>query len=194
MRDTIVILEEISLPYPRYPNCDRCMPHKSLDVRHLTTALCRQGMEKKWYSLTEEEAREGAEKSPTVYGVPLSQVTSFKYLGRVLAAEYDYWSALVRNLRRARQKWAWITRVMSREGADAQTLEQIYLAVVQLVLLYRSDTLVLTPCMQSVIGGFHHRMTCRLTGKQQWKGRDRCCVYPPLEDAMSEAGLQEMET
>ena len=59
------------------------------------------------------------------------QVTSFKYLGRVLTAEENDWPAVVRNLRRARQKWARMTRVLSREGADDMKLEHIYLAVAQ---------------------------------------------------------------
>ena len=41
------------------------------------------------------------------------------------------WTAVVRNLRRARQKWTWPTQVLRREGADYQTLGHIYLSVVQ---------------------------------------------------------------
>ena len=48
--------------------------------------------------------------------------------------------------------------------------------------------------MKRVLGGFHHRVACRLTGRQPWKGRDGGWVYPPTEDAMAEAGLQELET
>ena len=66
-------------------------------------------MDKKWRSLEEEEAREGEERALTSYGVPLYQVTSFKYLGRGFAAEEDYWPAVVRNLRHSRQKWERLT-------------------------------------------------------------------------------------
>ena len=75
-------------------------------------------------------------RSLTAYEVPLSQVTSFKYLGRVLASEDNLWPAVVHNLRPARYKCERLTQVLIREGADAQTLGQTYLAVVQLVLLY----------------------------------------------------------
>ena len=63
----------------------------------------------------------------SAYGVPLSQVTSFKYLERVLSAEDDDWLAVVRNLWRARQKWVGLTQLLIREGADARTLGNIYL-------------------------------------------------------------------
>ena len=48
--------------------------------------------------------------------------------------------------------------------------------------------------MQRVLGSFHHRVAHRLTGRKTQKGRDGVWFYPPLEDAMAEAGLQEVET
>ena len=87
-----------------------------------------------------------------------------------------------------------LTRILSREGADARTSGQIYLAVVQLVQLYGSETWVMTPYIGRVLGGFHHRLAHRLTGRQPWRGRDGVWIYPPLEDAMAEAGLQEVDT
>ena len=79
---------------------------------------------------------------------------------------------MVLNIRHDRQKWAWLTRILIREGADDQTPGHIYLAVVQLVLLYMSDTWVLTPHMKRVLGKFHQRVARRLTGRQPWKGWD----------------------
>ena len=130
-------------------------------------------MERKWNRLAEEEDREVTERALTSYVAPLSHVTSSKYLGRVLAAEDDNWPAVVRNLWRTRQKWARLTQVLIREGEDAQTPGQIYLEMVQLVLLYVSETWVLTPCMQRVLGGFHHRVACMLTVRKTQKVRDR---------------------
>ena len=63
-----------------------------------------------------------------------------------------------------------------------------------MVLLYWSETWVLMPHMNRVLGGLHYRVSRRLTW---WKSREeqgRGWVYPPLEDAMPEAGLQEVET
>ena len=84
---------------------------------------------------------------------------------QVLAEEENDWPAGVRNLRSARQKWARLNRILSREGEDERTLRHIYLAVVQLVLLYRSETWVLKPRMQRVLVSFHHRVARRLTGR-----------------------------
>ena len=109
-------------------------------------------------------------------------------------ADDNDWPAVVRNLQKSRRKWVRLTRILSREGADARTSGQIYLAVVQLVQLYGSETWVMTPYIGRVLGVFHHRLAHRLTGRQPWRGRDGVWIYPPLEDAMAEAGLQEVDT
>ena len=101
------------------------LSHKALNSRHMMTAFCRQGAERKRRHLAKEEARVGAETVFTSYGVPLAQVNSFKYIGWIIMAVDDDWPELVRDLQKARCKWAWLTRVMGREGVDAQTLGQI---------------------------------------------------------------------
>ena len=52
----------------------------------------------------------------------------------------------------------------------------------------------MTICIGRVLGGFHNMVDQRLIGRQHWIGRDGTWIYPPLEDAMAEAGLQEVET
>ena len=59
-------------------------------------------MERNWCCLLEEKAPAGTERLLNAYEVPVSQVTSFKYLGRVLMTEDNYWLSVVCNLRRAR--------------------------------------------------------------------------------------------
>ena len=46
--------------------------------------------------------------------------------------------------------------------------------------------------MQRVMGRFHHRVDRILTGRKLRKLQDRVWCPPPLEDAMVEAGLQEV--
>ena len=77
--------------------------------------------------------------------------------------------------------------VLIREGADARTSGRIYVVVVQAVVIYRSETWVMTPCIGRVLGRFHRRVARRLTGRQPRRGRYSVWVYPPLEYAMVEA-------
>ena len=61
--------------------------HKDLNGRHMTTDFCRRGAERKWRRLAEEEARTEANMAITAYGIPLTLVTPFKYLGRIITAK-----------------------------------------------------------------------------------------------------------
>ena len=114
--------------------------HKVLNGQHLTTDFFQQRAERKRRLLVEKESRAGTEAGITAYGIPLAPVTSFKYLGIILLDADDNWPEMVSNLQRACRKWVRLTRVLSREGVDAWTSGQIYLAVVQSVMLYRSET------------------------------------------------------
>ena len=52
----------------------------------------------------------------------------------------------------------------------------------------------MTACIGRVFSGFFHRVSHRRMGRQHWRGRDSGWVYPPLEDAIAEAGLLEVDT
>ena len=96
--DIIVILGEGNRPYPRCPHCDMFVSLKDLNGRHLTTALCRWGVDRKRDRLSEEEAQAGAKADFIAYGTPLALLTSFRYLERVLLADEDNCPAVVCNL------------------------------------------------------------------------------------------------
>ena len=61
-------------------------------------------------------------------------------------------------------------------------------------MLYGSETWFMTSHPGRVLGGFHHRVARRLAGRKNMIGRDGVWVYPPLEGAMAESVLQEVET
>ena len=59
-----------------------------------------------------------------------------------------------------------------------------YIVVVQAVLLYGSETWILNPHIERMIGGFHHRVVCRLAGRMPQRNLYRTWTYPYLEEAM----------
>ena len=52
------------------------------------------------------------------YGNSLINVTTFKYLGRVMKAGDYEWPAVVSNLQRASKIWRRLSQILIREGAD----------------------------------------------------------------------------
>ena len=74
--------------------------------------------------------RESVERSFQGYGRPLDMVTLFKYLGRVLTAADDNWTALVGDLWKARNSWARLARILGREDPSIWISRMLFKAVV----------------------------------------------------------------
>ena len=66
------------------------------------------------------------------------------------------------------------------------------MAVVQAVLLYKSETWVMTPRIVRDLGIFYHRVARRLLGRKPRRVIDGIWRYPPLAEAMVEAGLLDV--
>ena len=161
--DTVVILEEGNLPHPRCARCDMLVPRMALNGRYPATAQCAIGAERKRRRLAEAETKESLERAFEAYGSPLENVTTFRYLGRVLKAGDGDWLAVVGNLGKARKSWGRLSRILSREGADLKVSGIFYKAVAHAVLLFGAETLVLTPRMEPALDSFQHRILQRIT-------------------------------
>ncbi len=68
----------------------------------------------------------------------------FKYLGRLLAQDDDNIQAIHAQMRKARDTWACVGQVLRAENVPPWIVEKFYKAVVQAVLLYGSETWVLS--------------------------------------------------
>ena len=74
-------------------------------------------------------------------------------------------------------------------GGGAWMSRLVYVSVVQAVLIYGLDTWVMSPHIGNTLGRFHHRLVCRLTGRNLRRRTDGTWVYPPLTEAMAETVL-----
>ena len=74
-------------------------------------------------------AAAAAERAFEAYGRIIPAVEEFRYLGRVLMATDDDWSAVARNLIRARKTWGRLASILGREGADPKVSRMFYIAV-----------------------------------------------------------------
>jgi hypothetical protein len=107
---TLIILEEGLLP-----KCEFCRMHIPLaSVRtHSSTALCHQGMALRQKEALLQENPYAREAVFSVRTVPLEMVSSYSYLGHPVTTHCDDWTALHKNLTKARKRWALISRVLS---------------------------------------------------------------------------------
>ena len=70
----------------------------------------------------------------------------------------------------------------------------VFKAVVQQVLLFGAETLVLTPRIDRELDSFMHGAAIRITGRLPRRGWDGKWFYTSLEGAMKEAGFKEIRT
>lgn len=129
----------------------------------------------------------------TLNGIPLERVRSFKYLGRILTDTNSDWPSLYHNLLKARRRWALVSRILEKEGASVRARGMFYKSIVQSILLFGSETWTVTGAMLKVLDSFHHRIARRITGKMARRSPDGEWVYPPLQEALQEAGLYSMQ-
>ena len=69
--DTVVILEEGNSPHPRCAQCDMQVPRRALNGRHLGTAQCHKGAERKRQRLAEVVTRDNSEQAFEAFGAPI---------------------------------------------------------------------------------------------------------------------------
>ena len=79
-------------------------------------------MEQKRQRLAEADLTESLEMDLEANREPLENMTAFRYLERVLTAEYDYWIAVVGNLGKARKSCGQLSRILSREGGGSKSV------------------------------------------------------------------------
>ena len=172
VRDTAVILEEGNLPHPRCPLCDMLVPCKAPNETHRSTSQCTRGAERKRRRLAAEEEKEVTTRVFSAYGRPPEMVNSFKYLGQVISAADVNWPAVVKNLAQERKVWIRMSHILRREGAAPRVSIYIFKAVVQAVLIFGSETWVVTPHMVKALGGFQTQVARLLTGRLLWRTPD----------------------
>ena len=132
------------------------------------------------------------ERAYQAYRGPLETVTLFKYSGQVMTMGDDDCLAVMIKLKNLRKSRAQLMRILVREGVNLRVSGMFFKAVVQVVLLFGSETWVMTPCMEWDLGILQHRVVQRITGRQPGRHEEGGWDYPHLVTAMEEAVFEEI--
>ena len=97
------------------------------------------------------------------------------------------------NLTKARKRFARISTLIAREGADSAIGGRIYVAAVLAVLLYGSETWVWTSSMLNSIRGFHHRACRRLADKKPIRRQNGTYLICSADEAMKICKLSPIQ-
>ena len=87
-----------------------------------------------------EEVQESTEQASQSYGHPLTSMSSFNCLGRLLIDLYNYWTLVVGKILKVQKEWACMLRILRREGTNVQGSGTLFKAVDQGVILFGAKT------------------------------------------------------
>ena len=91
-------------------------------------------------------------------------------LGRKIAYNNSNWAVVYQNLRKARSWWGMIARVLAKTVAMVRARGIMYKVVDKLVILYVSESWVVTGETIKVLEGFHHWMAWCIMGATMTRG------------------------
>ena len=128
-----------------------------------------------------------------VGGRPIERVSTFKYLGRVLDESDNDTKCIDTQIKKLRSRWWRVSMVLKRVGAKARVMARFYLAVVQAVLLYGSDSWTISKRNLAKLNVFHRRAVRHMTGQHIRKGDDGSWSYPDHEILLEKCRLLPIE-
>ena len=85
----------------------------------------------------------------------IDYIDFFKYLGHWLSRDDCDNKAVTKNIQKAARQWGQISRLLKRETAEPKVMARFYLAIIQAILLYGSETWVLTTRLLQHLEHFH---------------------------------------
>ena len=107
----------------------------------------------------------------------------------MLAYNNSNWAVVYQNMRKYWRRRIMVARILERTGARAQAWVDMYMSVAQLVLLYVSESWVVTREILKVLKVFHHQEAQWITGMKAKRGTCREWEYPSVVEEMKAAGL-----
>ena len=121
--------------------------------------------------------------------VKLKEVKQFKYLGRVLENDDDDLTAVENQIAKARMTWGRIGKVIKKKSeGNVKVMATFYKVIVQSVLLYGSESWVLSEHAKRKLKSFHNRCARFVTGRHIRK-IEETWIYPSSKDTLKLAGL-----
>ena len=83
-------------------------------------------------------------------------------------------------------------KLLGREEANRIMAGIFYVVVVQVALLFGSETWVMYPCLEKALEGIHHRAVRQIEVMVPKRQGDGTWVYPPIRAALEIVGLEEI--
>ena len=172
------------------PKCQICGMRVSGDLdKHQNSFTCKLGASRRRNETKQDRQFEAENVKFHIGGEELERVRYFKYLGRILTEDDDDTRCIENNLKKARQQWNSIAKILKKEGASAKCMAKFYITVVQAVLLYGADSWTISQRNERKLISFHRRAVRYLTDSHIRKLDNGKWVHPNHEPLFRKCGL-----
>ncbi len=162
--------------------------------RHQYSKECQVGVERRKQRETAIFSALALCQQFTVHRNVLERVKVFKYLGRMMAQDDNDIQAIRAQLRKAHATWARVGQVLWSKNAPPPIATRFYQAIVQAILLYGSETWVISRTALARLEGFHIRAAYRMAKMNKPKrSPGNVWEYPRSADVLKECGMKTME-
>ena len=161
--------------------------------KHLDSYTCRKGASRRCNEQKQDRQAKAEEVKFFIDGIELEKVREFKYLGRYLSYDNNDSYCIDYNIKKARQQWNCIARLLKREGASASIMAKFYITIVQAVLLFGADSWTVTRRNLNKLQSFHRRALRFMCGDHIRKEGDETWLYPDHEKLLQKCGLCSIE-
>ena len=152
-------------------------------TKHQASQTCKKLTSRRQHEIRQNAQAQANDVVFTVNGKAVEEVHEFKYLGRIISDDDDDTKCIFENLKKAKNRWNCIAKILKREGANAVCMSRFYLTIVQAVLLYGADSWTITKPNMKKLESFHKRATRYMTGKHIRKIND-LWEYPNHEELL----------
>ena len=160
------------------PKCEKCGMRCFNLQRHRDSPTCKKAQQRRKHEYLQQEQAKANTINFTVNGKSIERVREFKYLGRIFSDDDNDTISIKDNIRKARQKWNSIAKILKREGANSVCMARFYLTVVQAVLLYGADSWSITEQNMTLLRGFHWRAIRYMTNQHIRKENEKEWTIP----------------
>jgi hypothetical protein len=129
-----------------------------------------------------------------LHGDALEKVEVYRYLSRLLLQDDNDVQAIWTQLCKVQGTWARVGQVLRKENARPTTSAKFYQAIMQFVLLYRSETWVLSKVVSARLDGFHiHVVNWMAKEHVPHQGPHHQWVYPSSNKVLVECGMHTIQ-
>ena len=189
--DAIIIIQQEGL----LPRCQECglFQGNVNSARHLQSEEC-----KKYANIKNNRRFDLCQKSAdnvkfTVSGEEIKMVSEFKYLGRILTNNDMDLKAVESQLVKARRVWGMIGKIVKKKShCNPRIMSIFYKVIVQTVLLYGSESWVMSTLARNKVNSFHNRCSRFITGRHITLDGETW-IYPSRASTLQEADLLGIE-